>query len=96
MVPWLLLRLGAEEIVVWVHLRLRVLVVSTAARSVKEVNTAAVERSWREAFAAASPAQVRSVTLTEVVIHTPLPTCLQHPQQSLLSWLTARHRAVQN
>lgn len=46
-------------------LRLRVLVVSTAARSVKEVNTAAVERSWREAFAAASPAQVRKLKLAK-------------------------------
>ena len=43
--------------------RLRLLVVNTAARSVKEVNTAAVERSWREAFAAASPAQVHGATL---------------------------------
>ena len=46
-----------------VILRLRLLVVNTAARSVKEVNTAAVERSWREAFAAASPAQVRNSSL---------------------------------
>lgn len=38
--------------------RLRVVIVNPAARSVKEVNTAAVERSWREAFAAAAPDQV--------------------------------------
>ena len=54
-------------------LRLRVLVVSTAARSVKEVNTAAVERSWREAFAAASPAQVRKIKLAKMVVHAPPP-----------------------
>jgi hypothetical protein len=70
------MRKDAEVNLVWWRPRLRVLVVNTAARSVKEVNTAAVERSWREAFAVALPAQVCTVNLREMVIHAPLPTCL--------------------